>query len=86
MAESTAEIAHQGEMIGLTDRLRLRLLTVGVKGGVRYFSFEESAIRLIYPDLDRVWIPVGGDPVVGRLGKPLELQKVVVAKEEGVTC
>jgi glutamate synthase domain-containing protein 1 len=60
-------IAHQGEMIGLTDRIRLRPLTVGEKGDMLYLSSEESAIRLIVPDLDKAWIPMGGEPVIGRL-------------------
>ncbi len=60
-------IAHHGEMIGLTDRIRLRPLTVGEKGEMLYLSSEESAIRLIAPDLDKAWIPMGGQPVVGRL-------------------
>jgi len=63
----TIIIAHHGEMIGLTDRIRLRPLTVGVKGDMLYLSSEESAIRLICPDLDRSWIPMGGEPVIGRL-------------------
>jgi glutamate synthase domain-containing protein 1 len=60
-------IAHHGEMIGLTDRIRLRPLTVGEKGDMLYLSSEESAIRLIAPELDKAWIPMGGQPVVGRL-------------------
>jgi len=60
-------IAHHGEMIGLTDRIRLRPLTVGEKGDMLYLSSEESAIRLIVPDLDKAWIPMGGQAVVGRL-------------------
>jgi glutamate synthase domain-containing protein 1 len=63
----TIIVAHHGEMIGLTDRIRLRPLTVGVKNDVLYLSSEESAIRLICPDLDRTWIPMGGEPVIGRL-------------------
>ncbi|MFW6150709.1 MAG: class II glutamine amidotransferase [Chloroflexota bacterium] len=63
-------IAHQGEMIGLTDRIRLRPLTVGVRDDVLYLSSEESAIRLVSPELDDCWSPVGGEPVVGRLGVP----------------
>ena len=63
----TVIIAHHGEMIGLTDRIRLRPLTVGEKGDIIYLSSEESAIRLISPELDKAWIPVGGQPVVGRL-------------------
>jgi glutamate synthase domain-containing protein 1 len=54
-------------MIGLTDRIRLRPLTAGTKGDMLYLSSEEAAIRLISPDLDRVWTPNGGEPVVGQL-------------------
>jgi glutamate synthase domain-containing protein 1 len=68
----TVIIAHQGEMIGLTDRIRLRPLTVGVKGSILYLSSEESAIRLVCPNLDRAWIPIGGEPIVASLSKPLQ--------------
>jgi glutamate synthase domain-containing protein 1 len=62
-------------MIGLTDRIRLRPLTVGEKDTMLYLSSEESAIRLVSPELDRVWSPVGGEPVIGRLGQPLPSQR-----------
>lgn len=78
----TIIIAHTGEMIGLTDRIRLRPLTVGVKGDVLYLSSEESAIRLISPDLDRAWIPVGGEPIIGRLGVSLQQEQVIVSGAE----
>jgi glutamate synthase domain-containing protein 1 len=71
-------IAHEGEMIGLTDRIRLRPLTVGEKGTMLYLSSEESAIRLISPELDSVWTPMGGEPVIGKLGKPLPSHKELV--------
>ena len=77
----TVIIAHHGEMIGLTDRIRLRPLTVGIKGDMLYLSSEESAIRLICPDLDRTWIPVGGEPVIGRLVTPLQPQPMPVSRE-----
>jgi glutamate synthase domain-containing protein 1 len=80
----TVIIAHQGEMIGLTDRIRLRPLTVGVKGSVLYLSSEESAIRLVSPDLDRAWIPMGGEPIVGNLEKRLEPEKDSATEIEGV--
>ncbi|HLB27677.1 MAG TPA: glutamine amidotransferase family protein [Dehalococcoidales bacterium] len=64
----TIIIAHEGEMIGLTDRIRLRPLTVGTNGAKLFLSSEEAAIRLISPELDRTWIPVGGEPIIGRLG------------------
>ncbi|MEM2969556.1 MAG: glutamine amidotransferase family protein, partial [Candidatus Bathyarchaeia archaeon] len=60
-------VAHHGEMIGLTDRLKLRPLSAGTRGDYLYLSSEESAIRLVSPILDKSWNPRGGEPVVGRL-------------------
>jgi glutamate synthase domain-containing protein 1 len=65
----TLIIAHQGEMIGLTDRIRLRPLTVGIKNDTVYLSSEESAIRLVCPDVDATWTPMGGEPIIAGLGK-----------------
>ncbi|MEE9398734.1 MAG: glutamine amidotransferase family protein [Dehalococcoidales bacterium] len=77
----TVIIAHHGEMIGLTDRIRLRPLTVGVKGETLYLSSEESAIRLVCPDLDEAWIPAGGEPIIGSLKTPLQKQPVAGVEE-----
>ncbi len=77
----TVIIAHNDEMIGLTDRIRLRPLTVGIKGDTLYLSSEESAISLICPDVDKTWVPMGGEPIVGRLGVPLQSQPVAMARE-----
>jgi len=80
----TIIIAHQGEMIGLTDRIRLRPLTVGVKGSTLFLSSEESAIRLVSPDLDEAWIPVGGQPVIGSLVEPLPSPSTSPTRERAV--
>ncbi|MFC1998911.1 glutamine amidotransferase family protein [Chloroflexota bacterium] len=77
----TVILAHQGEMVGLTDRIRLRPLTVGVKGSTLYLSSEESAIRLICPDLDRAWIPMGGEPIIGSLKSPIVADKAVAGSQ-----
>lgn len=79
----TIIIAHEGEMIGLTDRIRLRPLTAGIKGDVLYLSSEEASIRLISPELDRVWTPMGGEPIIGRL-KTMERSRPAPAKEWAV--
>jgi len=79
-------IAHHGEMIGLTDRIKLRPLTAAVKGSILYLSSEESAIRLVCPDLDKVWSPKGGEPVVGRLGAPLQLETGAMAGAGNKVC
>jgi len=81
----TVIIAHQGEMIGLTDRIRLRPLTVGVKNSMLYLSSEESSIRLVCPDLDKAWIPMGGEPIVGRLKISEECPGVVMPQEVEVS-
>lgn len=63
----TVIVAHQGEMIGLTDRIKLRPLVASVKGDFLYLSSEEAPIHLVAPNPDRIWHPRGGEPVVGRL-------------------
>ena len=62
-------VAHHGEMIGLTDRIKLRPLVAGARGDFLYLSSEEAAMRLVSPRLDKFWYPRGGEPAVGRLGK-----------------
>jgi glutamate synthase domain-containing protein 1 len=63
-------VAHHGEMIGLTDRIKLRPLVAGIKDDVMYISSEEAAIRLVSPKLDKFWCPRGGEPVIGKLRNP----------------
>jgi len=79
----TIIVAREGEMVGLTDRIRLRPLTAAVGGSRLYLSSEEAPIRLIEPDLDRVWTPVGGHPVVGRLGKRLPGSRTGAGQRSG---
>ena len=59
--------AHNGEMVGLTDRIKLRPLTAATKGSMLYLSSEEASIQLVSPHLDKVWSPRGGEAVIGRL-------------------
>ena len=78
----TIIIANQSEMVGLTDRIRLRPLTVGVKGQMLYLSSEESAIQLICPDLDKAWSPMGGEPIIGSLRHPLKTPEPAISRIE----
>lgn len=80
----TVIIAHQGEMIGLTDRIRLRPLTVATKGNLLFLSSEEAAIRLVCRDIEKAWIPMGGEPVIARLKTPLTETVKPSKKEEEV--
>ena len=77
---------EKGEMVGLTDRIRLRPLTVGEKDDMLFLSSEESAIRLICPDLDKAWIPAGGQPIVGRLAEPTKPQPIAAGEEIALKC
>ncbi len=60
-------IGQTGRLIGLTDRIRLRPITAAAKGEMFYLSSEEASIRLISPELDSVWTPNGGEPVICEL-------------------
>jgi glutamate synthase domain-containing protein 1 len=74
-------VAHQGEMIGLTDRIKLRPLSAGIRGDFLYLSSEEAAMRLVSPVLDKYWNPRGGEPVIGRVGSRKVIE--VLASVEG---
>jgi glutamate synthase domain-containing protein 1 len=74
-------VAHQGEMIGLTDRIKLRPLSAGIRGDFLYLSSEEAAMRLVSPVLDKYWNPRGGEPVIGRVGSRKIIE--VLASVEG---
>ena len=57
-------LGFDGGMMALNDRLKLRSMVVGEKGSTVYVASEESAIRIIEPELDRLWSPRGGEPVI----------------------
>ena len=58
-------------LLAINDRLKLRSLTAATKGDRAYFASEESAIRIICPEPDKVWSVSGADPVF----VPLELDE-----------
>lgn len=60
-------LAFEGGIMALNDRLKLRSMVVGEKGDTVYIASEESAIRVIEPELDKIWAPKGGEPVIFRL-------------------
>ena len=57
-------LGFNGGLIALNDRLKLRSMVIGEKDDVVYISSEESAIRIIQPNLDKIWSPTGGEPVI----------------------
>jgi glutamate synthase domain-containing protein 1 len=60
-------VADNTGLFGLNDRIKLRPLVVAEKDDMVFMSSEESAIREVQPELDRVWMPKAGEPVIVHL-------------------
>ncbi len=59
---------HSNGLVGINDRIKLRPLVVATKGDdMVYMASEESSIREICPDPDKVWAPRAGKPVIVEL-------------------
>ncbi|MCL2088675.1 MAG: glutamine amidotransferase family protein [Oscillospiraceae bacterium] len=61
-------VGFDGGLMALNDRLKLRSMVVGEKDDRVYIASEESAIRIIEPNLDRIWAPGGGQPIIVEIG------------------
>lgn len=57
-------LGFEGGLMALNDRLKLRSMVIGEKDDMVYMASEECAIRVIEPELDRIWSPRGGEPVI----------------------
>ena len=57
-------VGFNGGLMALGDRLKLRSMVVGEKDDMVYIASEECAIRVIEPELDRIWSPGGGQAVI----------------------
>jgi glutamate synthase domain-containing protein 1 len=62
-------LGYNGGLMALNDRLKLRSMVCAEKDDMVYFASEECAIRAIEPELDRIWAPKGGEPVIVSLDK-----------------
>jgi glutamate synthase domain-containing protein 1 len=61
-------------LIGLNDRVKLRPLVVATKDNTTYMSSEEAAIREICPQVDQLWAPRAGRPIIAKINeKPITL-------------
>src|SRR3990172_2851071 len=58
---------HSKGLVGMNDRIKLRPLVAAIKDDMTYMASEESAIRAICPQPDKVWAPRAGDPVIVNL-------------------
>lgn len=57
-------------LMGLNDRMKLRPLVVGECGDMVFMASEESAIRKVCPQVEKVWTPRAGEPVMIALESP----------------
>jgi len=62
-------VGFENGLMALNDRLKLRSMVVGEKDDMVYIASEEAAIRIIEPNLDKVWAPRGGQPVIVNLNE-----------------
>ncbi len=60
-------LGFDGGLMALNDRLKLRSMVAAEKGETVYMASEECAIRAICPDVDRIWTPRGGEPIIATL-------------------
>ena len=60
-------LGFEGGLMALNDRLKLRSMVVGEKDDKVYIASEESAIRVIEPDVENIYAPAGGEPVIVRV-------------------
>ena len=56
-------------LMALNDRLKLRSMVAGEKDDIVYIASEEAAIRRICPDIDGIWAPRGGEPIIVHASK-----------------
>ncbi len=62
-------LGFQGGIMALNDRCKLRSMVAAQKGTITYFASEECAIRVLEKQVDRIWSPAGGEPVIVHLTK-----------------
>ncbi|MDR2399524.1 MAG: glutamine amidotransferase family protein [Endomicrobium sp.] len=57
----------QKGMVALNDRIKLRSMVAAEKGDRTYVASEESAIKIICDNPDRIWSPKGGEAIIALL-------------------
>ncbi len=60
-------LGHSQGFIALNDRIKLRPLVVAEDEERMYVASEESAIREVCPEPDKIWTPRGGEAVIAQL-------------------
>ena len=57
-------LGFEGGLMALNDRLKLRSLVMGKKNDIYYLASEECAIRSMCPNVDDIYYPKGGEPII----------------------
>lgn len=60
-------LGYSNGLMALNDRCKLRALVAGEYNNRTYFASEESAIRVVCPQVEKVWSVDGGKPVIVEL-------------------
>ena len=60
-------LGFNGALMALNDRLKLRSMVVGEKDDKVFIASEEAAIRVMEPNVERMYAPAGGEPVIVRV-------------------
>ncbi|MCX7716438.1 MAG: glutamine amidotransferase family protein [Endomicrobia bacterium] len=60
-------IATNDVMVGINDRTKLRPLVAAKKDEFVFIASEEASIRSISKNLDELWMPKAGEPVIVKL-------------------
>lgn len=60
-------LGFNGGLMALNDRLKLRSMVVAEKNDLVYIASEEAAIRYMEQDVENVFAPRGGEPVIIRV-------------------
>ena len=54
----------EGGLMALNDRLKLRSMVVGEKDDKVFVASEEAALRAMEPNVQNIYAPMGGEPVI----------------------
>ena len=62
-------LGFEGGLMALNDRLKLRSLVMGDKDNIVYIASEECALRSMCPDVNNIYYPKGGEPIIVKVGE-----------------
>ena len=61
-------LGFNGGLMALNDRLKLRSMVTAEKDDKVFIASEEAAIRVMAPDAENLYAPMGGEPFIVIVG------------------